>query len=55
MVGLYKDPEGKKLFSRTNPSQGNMTSDMDKDTVASLRKRIQELENEVSVINVCTT
>ena len=49
MVGLYKDPEGKMLFTRTNPSQGNINSSMDKDTIASLRKRVEELESEVSV------
>ena len=52
MVGLYKDPEGKMLFTRTNPSQGNINSSMDKDTIASLKKRVQELESEVSVIHV---
>ena len=52
MVGLYKDPEGKMLFTRTNPSQGNIISSMDKDTIASLKKRVQELESEVSVIHV---
>ena len=51
MVGLYKDPEGKMLFTRTNPSQGNIIS-MDKDTIESLKKRVQELESEVSVIHV---
>lgn len=50
MVGLYKDPEGKMLFIRTNPSQGNINSSMDKDTIAVLKKRVQELESEVSVI-----
>ena len=50
MVGLYKDPEGKMLFTRTNPSQGNINSSMDKDTIAVLKKRVQELESEVSVI-----
>ena len=52
MVGLYKDPEGKMLFTRTNPSQGNIISSMDKDTIESLKKRVQELESEVSVIHV---
>ena len=52
MVGLYKDPEGKMLFTRTNPSQGNINSSMDKDTIESLKKRVQELESEVSVIHV---
>ena len=52
MVGLYKDPEGKMLFTRTNPYQGNINSSMDKDTIASLRKRVEKLESEVSVIHV---
>ena len=50
MVGLYRDPEGKMIFSKTDPSQANMPPTSDKDTnhtIDMLRRRVQELENEV--------
>ena len=50
MVCLYQDPEGKMIFSQTDPSQSNMSPPMNQYTIDSLRKRIQELENEVSII-----
>lgn len=44
MVALYQDPEGKMIFSRTDPSQSatKLTTDNE-----SLKRRLQELENEV--------
>ena len=53
MVGLYRDPEGKKIFSKTDPSQANMPPTTDSDTIDTLKRRVQELENEVSVIVKC--
>jgi protein subunit release factor A len=49
MVGLYKDPEGEKIFSRASmgtPSntQFHMTAPNEVDT---LRQRIRELEEEL--------
>ena len=46
MVGYYQDPEGKTIFSRTDPSKlarNTNTSDLQ-------RKQTQELESGVSVI-----
>ena len=48
MVHLYQDPEGKTIFSHTDPSQSNVSPASDQDIIDSLRRRIQELENEVS-------
>ena len=53
MVGLYRDPEGKKVFSKTGPSQTNLPPTSDSDTIDTLRRRVQELENEVSVTVKC--
>ena len=53
MVGLYRDPEGKKIFSKTDPSQANVPPTTDSDTIDTLKRRVQELENEVSVIVKC--
>ena len=75
MVSLYKDPEGKKVFSKTpvyaskqpNPSKnvpalnekrlesGGSSSDTKKEDsteVNILRKRVAELEQEVSELKV---
>ena len=49
MVGLYQDPEGKTVFSRTDPSHANMPHTSDKGTIESLRRQVQELKNEVLV------
>jgi len=53
MVGLYRDPEGKMVFSKTDPSQANMPPTSDQCTIDSLKRRVQELENEVTVIGAC--
>ena len=50
MVGLYQDPEGKTIFSNTDPSQSATKLASDKDTIELLRRQVQELKNEVSVI-----
>jgi len=50
MVGLYRDPEGKKIFAKTDPSQANVPPTSDSDTIDTLKRRVQELENEVSDI-----
>ena len=52
MVGYYQDPEGKTVFSRTDPSK----LARDTNTSDTQRKQTQELENGVSVtINVVVT
>ena len=53
MVGLYRDPEGKKIFAKTDPSQANVPPTSDSDTIDTLKRRVQELENEVSDIVKC--
>ena len=55
MVGLYQDPEGKMIFSKTDPSRTNMPPTSDQDTIDSLRRRVQELENEVPVLGYVDT
>ena len=48
MVGYYQDPEGKTIFSRTDPSKlarNTNTSDLQ----SPQRKQTQELESGVSV------
>ena len=55
MVGLYRDPEGKMIFSKTDPSRTNMPPTSDQDTIDSLRRRVQELENEVPVLGYVDT
>ena len=50
MVGFYQDPEGKTIFSNTDPSQSATKLASDKDTIELLRRQVQELKNEVSVI-----
>ena len=50
MVGLYQDPEGKTIFSSTDPSQSVANLTREEDTIESLRRQVQELRNEVSVI-----
>ena len=52
MVGYYQDPEGKTVFSRTDPSK----LARDTNTSDTQRKQTQELENGVSVtINMGVT
>ena len=48
MVGYYQDPEGKRIFARSDPSV------LARDTNAAdlQKKQTQELENGVSVIGV---
>ena len=55
MVGLYRDPEGKMIFSKTDPSRTNMPPTSDQETIDSLRRRVQELENEVPVLGYVDT
>lgn len=47
MVGLYRDPEGKMIFLQPDSSQRKMPPTSDTDTIDSLRRRVQELENKV--------
>lgn len=47
MVGLYQDPEGKTIFSRTDPSQFATNLTTDNDTIDTLRQQVAELKNEV--------
>jgi len=49
MVGLYRDPEGKMIFSQPDSAQWKMPPTSDTDTIDSLRRRVQELENKVPV------
>ena len=46
MVGYYQDPEGKMIFSRTDPCK----MARDTNTTDPQRKQTQELESGVSVI-----
>ena len=50
MVGLYNDPYGETVFTSSNPSSGESlsTTYADKETIESLRKRIRELEHDIS-------
>ena len=54
MVGLYRDPEGKTIFSKTDPSQANAPPTSDQCTIDTLKRRVQELENVVTVIGACS-
>ena len=53
MVGLYKDPQGKKIFREvgTNSTSTGISKEsksiFSEDEVLGLRKRIKELEDEV--------
>ena len=49
MVGLYQDPKGKTIFSRTDPTQSTTKFAHKKDTIESLRQQVKELKNEVSL------
>ena len=53
MIGLYKDPEGKKIFSHTK-KQGTVTGStiQTQQTMESLRQRVKELEDIVTEIKV---
>ena len=53
MIGLYKDPEGKKIFSQTK-KQGTVTGStiQTQQTMESLRQRVKELEDIVTEIKV---
>ena len=48
MVGYYQDPEGKRIFARSDPS----VLARDANAADLQRKQTQELENGVSVIGV---
>lgn len=57
MVGLYHDPQGESVFKSTNPSTLETpitirSASTDKETIESLRKRIRELETDVSQYQV---
>ena len=52
MVGLYQDPKGKTIFSRTDPSQSTTKFADKKDTIESLRQQVKELKNEVSLTDI---
>lgn len=55
MISLYKDPEGKKVFSMTAPSDHNddyVRSSTSGD-VENLRLRVLELEMRLSQVCVC--
>lgn len=49
MVGVYKDPEGKDIFSRSgmSPTDGLGMSTKDANDTDTLRKRIKDLEKEL--------
>ncbi|CAI8040048.1 hypothetical protein GBAR_LOCUS22328 [Geodia barretti] len=46
MVGLYNDPEGKNVFSMTDPNQSTEIRE-DSSTTETLRYRIRELEKQL--------
>ena len=58
MVALYKDPQGSSIFERADVAVGGNThhnnvlnvsdNSLDKETIVHLRKRIKELETELS-------
>lgn len=52
MVGLYLDPHGETISVMSDTTQQNIQLASDKDTIASLRRRVQELESEVCVHTV---
>ena len=57
MIGLYKDPEGKKVFDMSvemtiAAADHGIGASADSDTVPSLKRRITELENIVSTYQV---
>ena len=57
MIGLYKDPEGKKVFDMSvemtiAAADRGIGASADSDTVPSLKRRITELENIVSTYKV---
>ena len=56
MIGLYKDPKGKKVFvmsvEMTIAADRGIAASADSDTVSSLKRRITELENIVSTYQV---
>ena len=53
MIGLYKDPEGKMVFSQTR-KQGTMAGStiQTQQTMESLRQKVKELEHVVTEIKV---
>ena len=55
MISLYKDPEGKKIFSRNTVMQSSMTAYQFKDSgdkIASLQQKVVQLEEELAVFKV---
>jgi len=47
MVGLYKDPTGKDVFSKTVPSDDHQSAD-----VGELRVRVKRLEKRLTEISI---
>ena len=47
MLGLYQDPQGKKVFEKSNSAGthlGNTVANLSSDDTEHLRRRIQQLE-----------
>ena len=48
MVGLYRDPHGKKIFEKNKSTTGTSTEAMK--ITASLKKRVSELEKKLTEV-----
>ena len=67
MIGLHKDPKGENVFSnaatrdvgslvnvRSTPAQQQQQQELQLSTEDTLRKRIKQLENLLSMYTVCS-
>lgn len=50
MVGLYRDPHGKKIFERNKSTTTTSTSTEAKKIAATLKKRVSELEKKLTEV-----
>ena len=53
MIGLYRDPHGKKIFG-ISKSVSTSTAAETSNTAANLRKRVTELEKQLKQVGNCT-